>query len=460
MKFPNKLSDRQQMKGSLWPDVALLAVAVVVLLAFAWSIKIDNVAIAVVCGCVLASSVVLGSTVHLVPDDTRSQATERTLRVATNTLEHLRGGLTAENAQAICQLILPETNAEGVAITNTTNVLACLGPFSAAYKPGSPNSRATTEVLKSKRMETFYSMDQEMQRPARFTVGAGQKGNAFGIIVPLVVQDRALGTIKLYYNRDLDMDKTQLAIARGLGQLLSTQLSAYELDYQAELTARAEVKALQAQINPHFLFNTLNTIASLCRTDPMKARDILREFSLFYRRTLESSQSTLIPLSQELEQTRRYLTIEKARFGEDRIVESEHVEGNCGQLLVPSFLVQPIVENAVRHAMRDVGALHVDIHVAVDGDDILVAVADDGLGMTEDVAARLLDPNAGQVVEGDGTKRRGAGMALRNVAERVERVFDLGSGVEIVSKPGEGTCVTLRLVGAKMMLVGDADEDI
>ena len=192
----------------------------------------------------------------------------------------------------------------------------------------------------------------------------------------------------------------------------------------------------------------------------MKARDILREFSLFYRRTLESSQSTLIPLSQELEQTRRYLTIEKARFGEDRIVESEHVEGNCGQLLVPSFLVQPIVENAVRHAMRDVGALHVDIHVAIDGDDILVAVADDGLGMTEDVAARLLDPNAGQVVEGDGTKRRGAGMALRNVAERVERVFDLGSGVEIVSKPGEGTCVTLRLVGAKMMLVGDADEDI
>ncbi len=460
MKLPNRLSDHRQMRGSRWPDVILLVTVVVVLAALIWSVSADNVAVAMICGCVMAASVVLGGTVHLTPDDTRSQATERTLRVATNTLEHLRGGLTAENAQAICSLLLPETNAEGVAITNTTTVLACVGPFPVAFTPGSPNSRATTEVLKSKRMETFYSMDTEMERPARFTVGAGQKGNAFGVIVPLVVQDRALGAIKLYYTSDLDMDKTQLAIARGLGQLLSTQLSAYELDYQAELTARAEVKALQAQINPHFLFNTLNTIASLCRTDPMRAREILREFSLFYRRTLESSQATLIPLSQELEQTRRYLTIEKARFGEDRIVESEHVEGGCGDLMVPSFLVQPIVENAVRHAMRDSGALHVDIHVACDGDDVLVAVADDGLGMTEEVAARLLDPNAGQVEDDSPTKRRGAGMALRNVAERVERVFDLGSGVEIVSKPGEGTCVTLRLSGARSRLADGSSENI
>ena len=118
-----------------------------------------------------------------------------------------------------------------------------------------------------------------------------------------------MATIKLYYRRGIEIDRTQLAIAEGLGELLSTQLSSYELDRQAELTARAEVKALQAQINPHFLFNTLNTIASLTRTNPNKARDLLREFSVFYRRTLESSQGALIPLSQELTQTRRYLTI-------------------------------------------------------------------------------------------------------------------------------------------------------
>ena len=218
--------------------------------------------------------------------------------MATSTLEHLRGGLTPENAQAICVLLLPETNAAGVAITDTKRVLAYEGSFNVAFPPGTENSRPTREVLKSKRTETFYAMDQEMQEPRRFAAGISTPGNSFGVIVPLVVQDEAVGTIKLYYSRDRDMDRTQLAIARGLGMLLSTQLSSYELDAQAELTARAEVKALQAQINPHFLFNTLNTIASLCRTDPMRARSLLRDFSMFYRHTLESSESGLIPLSQ------------------------------------------------------------------------------------------------------------------------------------------------------------------
>ena len=260
-----------------------------------------------------------------------------------------------------------------------------------------------------------------------------------------MVQDKAVGAIKLYYRRGIDIDRTQLAIAEGLGQLLSTQLSSYELDRQAELTARAEVKALQAQINPHFLFNTLNTIASLTRTDPEKARNLLREFAGLYRRTLESSADALIPLSQELTQVRSYLTIEKARFGEKRIIESEHVEAGCEDILVPSFLVQPIVENAVRHAMRDEGPLHIDVHVASDGGDILIAIADDGLGMEEDQVKNLL---TAQDDEYPSRAQKGTGIALRNVLERVERFYDQGSGVEILSKLGKGTCVTLKLAGA------------
>ena len=190
------------------------------------------------------------------------------------------------------------------------------------------------------------------------------------------------------------------------------------------------------------MFNTLNTIAAFTRTDPTKARDLLREFSVFYRRTLESSESR-IPLTQELEQTRRYLTIERARFGEDRIIYSEHVEEGLGEVLVPSFLVQPIVENSVRHAMRDEGALNIDVHVATDGRDVLIAVADDGLGMDEEVAERLLAQ--AQTMRGD---EAGTGIALRNVAERIERFYGVGSGIEVMSKLGEGTVVTLRLANA------------
>ena len=428
----------------------LVACAVALAVVLVGVVDDPAVVVAMLVGCALAGIIVMSGAISLAPEDTRSEATERTLRVATATLGHLHGGLTAENARAICAMLLPETSAAGIAITDTETVLAYEGTIDTPFVPGSKNAKPTLEVLESKRMETFVSVDQESQDVRRFSIGNRRQGHAFGIIVPLLVQEHAVGTVKLYYRRDVEIDRTQLAIAEGLGTLLSTQLSSYELDRQAELTARAEVKALQAQINPHFLFNTLNTIASFTRTNPTKARDLLREFSMFYRRTLESSEKTLISLSQELEQTRRYLKIEKARFGENRIVETEHVEEGCEELPVPSFLIQPIVENAVRHAMRDEGPLHVDVQVVTDGDDILIAVADDGLGMDKVVADRLL-AGAGEPHPSDSS--HGTGMALRNVAERIERFYGVGSGVEIVSKPGEGTCVTLRLGGARRRLV-------
>ena len=299
-------------------------------------------------------------------------------------------------------------------------------------------------------METFVSVDQESQDVRRFSVGRRRDGHVFGVIVPLFVQERAVGTISSTTRRDLDIDRTQLAIAEGLGSLLSTQLSSLRARPAGGAHGARRGEGAPGADQPHFLFNTLNTIASFTRTNPTKARDLLREFSTFYRRTLESSEKTLISLDQELEQTRRYLKIEKARFGEDRIVETEHVEKGCEDLPVPSFLVQPIVENAVRHAMRDEGALHVDVQVATDGDDILIAVADDGLGMDKTVADRLL---ASAESRSPSDSSQGTGMALRNVAERIERFFGVGSGVEIVSKPGEGTCVTLRLAGGRRRLV-------
>ena len=152
---------------------------------------------------------------------------------------------------------------------------------------------------------------------------------------------------------------------------------------QKELTARAEVRALQAQINPHFLFNTLNTIASFTRTDPLRARELLREFSSFYRATLDNSGS-LIPVSREVAQTKRYLTFEKARFGEDRVLATFDVSEDVEDTLVPAFVIQPIVENAVRHGMGDDDALRIDVTVHQDGEDaILIAVADNGVGMDE-----------------------------------------------------------------------------
>ena len=456
--------DARRAKHTFNSTMAIIAVGAAFAL-LAWGVRGNNAVVSMAAGGLLALAIAYAGTVFLFSSNQGAEATERTLRVASSALSYMHEGMTQEGCNAVCRLLLAETSASGMAMTDTERVLACLGEGSEAYPVGTDNSAPTTKVLTSGRVETFVAKRSSGGLQARhWELGeedtyAEELGEFYGgIVVPLVVRGKSVGTLKFYYRDTSQVDRTQLAIARGLGDLISMQLSVYELDRQAELTAQAEVKALQAQINPHFLFNTLNTIASFTRTDPNKARVLLREFSFFYRQTLEGSQS-LIPLERELEQTRRYLMFEQARFGEDRIVESERVEEGCEQVQVPSFLVQPIVENAVRHAMREEGPLHIDLSVRSDGDDLLITVTDDGLGMDESRARLLLGEtptDAGQ----DG--KRGTGIALRNVAERVEKFYGFGSGVEIVSRVDEGTSVTVRLanVAPKGTVVTVDDEGI
>ena len=437
--------------------VVLSLAAFLLLVILSYGLIRGNITATVLAGVGMATVITMASSSLLASDDQRSQATERTLRVASATQYHMRGGLTADGCRAVCQLLLPETEAMAIAMTDTRQTLAYVGEGSYGSSEGAPNSSPTSEVLENGRIQTFSSLNENQWRPTE-GVFSGMISDAFksypvGIIVPLTVSERTVGTIKLYYRTGADINRTQMAIARGFAELLSSQLSVYELDRQAELTAQAEVKALQAQINPHFLFNTLNTIAAFTRTDPTRARDLLREFSVFYRRTLEGTEAP-IRLADELDQTRRYLTIEQARFGTERIVLTEEVAPGCGDVKVPAFIVQPIVENAVRHAMREEGALHIDVQVATDGDDVLIAVADDGVGMDEEIAARLLDDDAAA-----NPNSKGTGIALRNVADRVELFYGEGSGVEIMSKVGSGTCVTLRLVGVAPHDVDPEDDE-
>ena len=255
-----------------------------------------------------------------------------------------------------------------------------------------------------------------------------------GIIVPLKVRDKAVGTLKFYYRRSHDVNRTQYALASGFAELLSTQLAIHELELQDELTARAELRALQAQINPHFLFNTLNTIASLTRTEPLRARELLREFSSFYRATLENSGS-LIPVSREVAQTSRYLVFEKARFGEDRIRERFEIAPDAQDLPVPAFIIQPLVENAVRHGMTDEGPLTIEVSVSVPEQGfVLIEVADDGAGMDERTAARLFSTGSDTPAERAAADRSapsggGAGVAMRNISERIERFYGPRSSI-------------------------------
>ena len=367
------------------------------------------------------------------PDKLRAQQTNKTLSLASQTLVYMRGGLSEQNCQEVCNILLPECQAMAVAMTDDKFVLGYAGAHAEAFPIGSAiHTPATHRVLASQTAEVFRSSEA--------FASASNPLIPAGIVAPLVVRGVSVGTLKLYYESDVLIDETQRAIAEGLAQLLSTQLSIAELDRQVELATKAELQALQAQINPHFLFNTINTIASLIRTDPARARVLLREFAAFYRQTLENSND-LIPLDREMQQTMRYFAFEQARFGAERVRLEADID-DFGDLRVPSFIIQPIVENAVNHAMPAEGQLNIDISIEEAGDDVVITVADDGVGMSEEQARRLLQ-NA-------SASEKGTGIALKNVDARLRAVFGPGSGVSVSSQIGKGTQVTLLLVGANV----------
>jgi two-component system sensor histidine kinase LytS len=360
------------------------------------------------------------------PDHLRALQSHQILSVADEALAYMRRGLTEESAQAVCRIVLEAARADAVAITDTRNVLGFAGLGEDHHEVGGPIiTRGTEEALEHNERRVLET---------RAEIGCPRPDCALhaAIVVPLEMRGVAAGTLKFYYTTPRRLNETQMVMVEGLAQVLSTQLELSELERQTELATRMELKALQAQINPHFLFNTINTIASLIRTDPSRARDLLREFAAFYRRTLEACDD-LIPLSTELEQTHRYLHFEEARFG-DRIAFEEAVEPWLMELLVPAFIVQPVVENAIAHGMRESGVLTIRLaSCQMDDGSAHLVISDDGVGIPEDVLPHVLEPSFG----------KGLGIALKNVDDRLKGHFGPGSGVRVESTQGHGTTVTL-----------------
>lgn len=409
-------------------DVLLAAVcilsAAVLAAAIAWPITLGN--LNVVAGISFTVSVALLIYLRLNPDTVRARQSDTILRIASQTLECFQEGFDIPTAQKVCHLLLPTIGAQAVAITDREAILGYAGDEEEISPGGAPiRTKATHATLEDGKLRVLAT-PQEIGFPDSI------KGLRAGIIVPLTRGDAIIGTLKFYYRKARDITETQIALAEGLGELLSTQIAAVELEQQTKLATTMELKALQSQINPHFLFNTINTIASLVRTDPERARMLLREFAVFYRRTLENSDD-LLELSREVEQTMRYFTFELARFGEDRLFMDVDIEPGLESVMVPAFMVQPLVENAVRHAMPQEGRLEIHISAYSKGDDLYINVSDNGIGMDAEQRRKLLQPEAS----------KGLGIAMKNINERLRGYFGTESRMDVESNPGEGTSVTM-----------------
>ena len=391
----------------------------------------NNNIIALFCaGIVFTLSIVVVIRLLMDPDSVRARQSDAMLKLASRTLACMNEGLDRTAAEKICGLLLPSTAAIAVAITDKDRILAYSGYEESENPSGSIiRTHATHATIADGEMRVLFTPEDIGFPHDSSTIKAA-------IIVPLTVGRNVEGTLKFYYRRASHISETQKSIAEGFGQLLSTQMAAAALEEQTNLATSMELKMLQSQINPHFLFNTINTIASLIRTDPETARKLLREFAVFYRRTLEDS-ADLIMFGREMEQTRRYFTFEVARFGADRVAMVEEIDSRIDDMMVPPFLMQPLVENAVRHAMPSEGKLTITITGEVIGQDVIVRVMDDGVGMTEESRQNILHPESST----------GLGIAVKNVHDRICGYFGPGTHMDVESELGAGTCVKLVLKG-------------
>src|SRR5271155_5342978 len=201
---------------------------------------------------------------------------------------------------------------------------------------------------------------------------------------------------------------------------------------QIKREEQERMEALQNQINPHFLFNTLNSISSLVRFDPDKARDVISKLATILRRLLNSTDS-FVPLREEVEFIDNYLDIEVVRFGPDKLRVVKELDAGSLDVMVPSMLLQPLVENSIKHglsSMVDGGSIILRSRLSESG--LVIEVEDDGVGMA-----------ATPQVESSGMQ--GAGIGMANISERLQVLYGDTARMTIDSQEGKGTLVRIRL---------------
>jgi len=225
---------------------------------------------------------------------------------------------------------------------------------------------------------------------------------------------------------------TVMAVAIALKVLNNVRIE-MKLEQQERLLLQARMEALQSQINPHFLFNTLNSISSLVRFDPDTARGMIVKLASILRRLLRKTDA-FVPLREEISFIDDYLDIEVVRFGRDKLKVVKDLEPSSLEVLVPSMMLQPLVENSIKHGLSPkVEGGSITMRSRVGGDRLIVEVEDDGVGMSGN----------GFLERPDGVGGSGIGMA--NVSERLRVLFGETARMVVENIPSGGTIVRISL---------------
>src|SRR5512142_923607 len=267
------------------------------------------------------------------------------LRIADRTVQLMRKGYGPEVAPELAAIVREESGVGAVGITDRERVLAFAGLGADHHLAGGDISSPWTRRALETRQVVIADGTRE-RHDCRLSPSCPL---AAGVVVPLEIDGQVVGTVQLFERAAPDYRVTSRKLGEGIAALLSSQLVAARYQDQKRLLVEAELKLLRAQVHPHFLFNALNTIVAVTRTDPGRARELLVHLSSFFRSNLKRSRD-VSTLDEELVHVQAYLEIEKARFA-DRLRVEIRVDDALRSMPLPTFTLQPLIENAIKHGI-------------------------------------------------------------------------------------------------------------
>ncbi|XUW99192.1 sensor histidine kinase [Wukongibacter sp. M2B1] len=334
------------------------------------------------------------------------------LQIANKTLPHFRE-VTRESLKKVCEIIRNSVEADAVAITDREYILAHVGIGEDHHIEGSKFlTKATEEVIKKGEILI-------LNNPQSIECKNDSCSIKSAIVVPLKDKEEVIGTLKIYYKIENGVTYRDKTLAEGLSQLISTQLELSKLENLKCMANKAEIKALQAQINPHFLFNALHTIASFVRMNPSKARDLIIDLSTYLRYNIEKGDE-LVSIESELEQVKAYVKIEQARYG-DKLKVRYDVDTDI-DVKLPSLIIQPLVENSIKHGILngdENGVVKIVIKKHKEDNTIKIIIEDDGVGIDCDVINNVYNE-----------KMKCNKIGLANVHNRLKLLYGKGLQIE------------------------------
>lgn len=348
------------------------------------------------------------------------------LDIANKTLPLFRH-VNSDSLRKVCDIIRNDINADAVAITNKHQILAYVGYGEQHYRQGDDALSPTTRQAINYGKIIIKNNDEAWRTRDIHSM----------IVIPLWEKGEVTGTLKIYYRHAHRITGSLKEMAVGLSQLISTQLEVSRTEQLREMANKAELRALQSKINPHFLFNALNAISSSIRMNPDTARQLIINLSRYLRYNLELNDDEPIDIKKELYQVKDYIAIEQARFG-DKLTMIYHIDEEL-HCTLPSLLIQPLVENAIVHGIQPCrGKGVVTLSVEDHGDRVRIAVRDTGNGISDEVIARVTRN------EMPGNK-----IGLLNVHHRVKLLY--GGGLQITQlHPGTEIAFYISKNGEKL----------